>query len=66
MYSILFKILTVLIRMNGRYFSHSSPLVVIPALRTVGNLVSGDDAQAQVLLDTFFLHIDDLNYTIFI
>lgn len=30
-------------------FSHPSPTVLIPALRTVGNIVTGDDAQTQVL-----------------
>lgn len=29
-------------------FSHPSPLVLIPALRTVGNIVTGDDMQTQV------------------
>ena len=28
--------------------SHSSPSVLIPALRTVGNIVTGDDVQTQV------------------
>lgn len=28
--------------------SHPSPSVLIPALRTVGNIVTGDDAQTQV------------------
>lgn len=30
-------------------FSHPSPSVLIPALRTVGNIVTGDDVQTQVL-----------------
>lgn len=30
-------------------FSHPSPSVLIPALRTVGNIVTGDDMQTQVL-----------------
>lgn len=30
--------------------SHPSPSVLIPALRTVGNIVTGDDLQTQVLL----------------
>ena len=29
--------------------SHPSPSVLIPALRTVGNIVTGDDMQTQVL-----------------
>lgn len=31
-------------------FSHPSPSVLIPALRTVGNIVTGDDMQTQVLV----------------
>ncbi|KAJ8439222.1 hypothetical protein Cgig2_030157 [Carnegiea gigantea] len=30
---------------------HPSPTVLIPALRTVGNIVTGDDAQTQYVLD---------------
>ncbi|KAL3333819.1 hypothetical protein AABB24_030533 [Solanum stoloniferum] len=30
---------------------HSSPSVLIPALRTVGNIVTGDDIQTQVMID---------------
>ena len=30
------------------YCSHPSPSVLIPALRTVGNIVTGDDVQTQV------------------
>ncbi|KAK4492615.1 hypothetical protein RD792_003433 [Penstemon davidsonii] len=30
---------------------HPSPSVLIPALRTVGNIVTGDDAQTQVIID---------------
>ncbi|KAL7199032.1 hypothetical protein ACSBR2_021341 [Camellia fascicularis] len=30
---------------------HPSPSVLIPALRTVGNIVTGDDIQTQVILD---------------
>jgi hypothetical protein len=29
-------------------FSHPSPSVLVPALRTVGNIVTGDDMQTQV------------------
>ncbi len=29
--------------------SHPSPSVLIPALRTVGNIVTGDDLQTQVM-----------------
>ena len=31
--------------------SHESPSVVTPALRKLGNVVSGDDAQTQAVLD---------------
>ncbi|XP_060174677.1 importin subunit alpha isoform X1 [Lycium barbarum] len=31
--------------------SHASPSVLIPALRTVGNIVTGDDIQTQVIID---------------
>ncbi|XP_019163557.1 PREDICTED: importin subunit alpha-like [Ipomoea nil] len=30
---------------------HPSPCVIIPALRTVGNIVTGDDIQTQVMID---------------
>ncbi|CAO2839774.1 unnamed protein product [Amaranthus hypochondriacus] len=30
---------------------HSSPSVLIPALRTVGNIVTGDDVQTQCIID---------------
>ncbi|KAH7284024.1 hypothetical protein KP509_34G036300 [Ceratopteris richardii] len=30
---------------------HHSPSVLVPALRTVGNIVTGDDAQTQVIID---------------
>ncbi|ANM66161.1 ARM repeat superfamily protein [Arabidopsis thaliana] len=30
---------------------HSSPSVLIPALRTIGNIVTGDDLQTQMVLD---------------
>ncbi|KAL3652910.1 hypothetical protein CASFOL_002591 [Castilleja foliolosa] len=30
---------------------HSSPSVLIPALRTVGNIVTGDDLQTQAIID---------------
>jgi hypothetical protein len=30
------------------FLSHPSPTVLIPALRTVGNIVTGDDGQTQV------------------
>jgi hypothetical protein len=32
----------------GFFYSHPSPSVLIPALRTVGNIVTGDDIQTQV------------------
>lgn len=32
----------------GFICSHPSPSVLIPALRTVGNIVTGDDVQTQV------------------
>ncbi|KAE9446662.1 hypothetical protein C3L33_21429, partial [Rhododendron williamsianum] len=31
--------------------SHPSPTVLIPALRTVGNIVTGDDAQTQAVIE---------------
>lgn len=31
------------------FFRHPSPSVLIPALRTVGNIVTGDDLQTEVL-----------------
>eukprot|EP00245_Coleochaete_scutata_P016703 TRINITY_DN7890_c0_g1_i1.p1 TRINITY_DN7890_c0_g1~~TRINITY_DN7890_c0_g1_i1.p1 ORF type:complete len:533 (+),score=135.50 TRINITY_DN7890_c0_g1_i1:184-1782(+) len=30
---------------------HTSPSVLIPALRTVGNIVTGDDIQTQIIID---------------
>ncbi|KAG5525478.1 hypothetical protein RHGRI_031955 [Rhododendron griersonianum] len=35
--------------------SHPSPTVLIPALRTVGNIVTGDDAQTQFVIDNHVL-----------
>lgn len=35
--------------------SHASPSVLIPALRTVGNIVTGDDVQTQVGSASFIL-----------
>ncbi|KAJ4915037.1 Importin subunit alpha-4 [Raphanus sativus] len=32
--------------------SHPSPTVLIPALRTVGNIVTGDDSQTQFIIDS--------------
>lgn len=37
-------------------FSHPSPSVLIPALRTVGNIVTGDDNQTQVLTPYILLY----------
>ncbi|KAH7444304.1 hypothetical protein KP509_02G072800 [Ceratopteris richardii] len=34
---------------------HPSPSVLIPALRTVGNIVTGDDAQTQVMINNLVL-----------
>ena len=31
---------------------HKSPTVQTPALRTVGNIVSGDDMHTQVIIDS--------------
>eukprot|EP00253_Pinus_taeda_P023799 PITA_23799 len=31
--------------------SHPSPFVIVPALRTVGNIVTGDDVQTQAAID---------------
>jgi hypothetical protein len=39
--------LQILIRYNATC-RHPSPSVLIPALRTVGNIVTGDDLQTQV------------------
>ena len=37
------------------FSSHPAPSVLIPALRTVGNIVTGDDLQTQVsTIDTPF------------
>lgn len=33
--------------------SHPSPSVLVPALRTVGNIVTGDDMQTQVFVLKF-------------
>ena len=30
---------------------HQSPSVLVPALRTVGNIVTGDDLQTQVIIN---------------
>lgn len=46
-------ILTCLMNVIIGHFSHPSPSVLIPALRTVGNIVTGDDIQTQVLLRMF-------------
>lgn len=46
-------ILTCLMNVSIGHFSHPSPSVLIPALRTVGNIVTGDDIQTQVLLRMF-------------
>ena len=35
------------------FVSHSAPAVLIPALRTIGNIVTGDDTQTQVHIYTF-------------
>ncbi|XAR58395.1 hypothetical protein NMG60_11013779 [Bertholletia excelsa] len=35
---------------------HPSPTVLVPALRTVGNIVTGDDIQTQVIIDHQALH----------
>lgn len=34
--------------LNVINFRHPSPSVLVPALRTVGNIVTGDDMQTQV------------------
>lgn len=43
-------ICSLLVCWTARYLStsHPSPSVLIPALRTVGNIVTGDDLQTQV------------------
>lgn len=38
--------------------SHPSPSVLIPALRTVGNIVTGDDVQTQVSLHSWYLSVN--------
>lgn len=35
---------------NVVLFSHPSPSLLVPAIKTVGNIVSGDDFQTQVSL----------------
>lgn len=35
---------------NYSYFRHSTPAVQTPALRSAGNIVTGDDAQTQVVI----------------
>ncbi|MCI04376.1 importin subunit alpha-1-like, partial [Trifolium medium] len=40
---------------------HPSPSVLIPAVRTVGNIVTGDDTQTQVVTRSQF---EAINYTI--
>ncbi|KAK1291387.1 Importin subunit alpha-1 [Acorus calamus] len=35
---------------------HPSPTVLIPALRTVGNIVTGDDVQTQAVMDANIIH----------
>lgn len=37
--------------------SHPSPSVLIPALRTVGNIVTGDDLQTQVLNNSMLVAV---------
>lgn len=32
-------------------YRHQSPSVLVPALRTVGNIVTGDDLQTQVIIN---------------
>lgn len=44
-----------------RLLSHPSPSVLIPALRTVGNIVTGDDLQTQVCSCQVF-HNKDSNF----
>ncbi|KAE8671275.1 Importin subunit alpha-1 [Hibiscus syriacus] len=51
---------------NLRLSSHPSPTVLIPALRTVGNIVSGDDTQTQCIIGQqalpFLLNLLTNNY----
>lgn len=37
-------------RLSGR--RHTSPSVLVPALRTVGNIVTGDDLQTQMIINS--------------
>lgn len=46
--TILFIPYDVLMLSNFSLIRHPSPTVLIPALRTVGNIVTGDDMQTQV------------------
>ena len=45
---------TLIVKIFTCYFRHPSPSVLIPALRTVGNIVTGDDLQTQVSNFFFF------------
>ena len=61
--SLLFTLISVLCVMcSGTTCSHPSPSVLIPALRTVGNIVTGDDLQTQVGHISF---VSTINYIAF-
>ena len=60
---LLFMLISVLCVMcSGTTCSHPSPSVLIPALRTVGNIVTGDDLQTQVGHISF---VSTINYIAF-
>jgi hypothetical protein len=40
----------------GTFCRHTSPAVLVPALRTVGNIVTGNDMQTQVVINCGALH----------
>lgn len=47
------------------FHSHPSPTVLVPALRTIGNIVTGDDAQTQVFIITKSSHCCTFSFCLF-
>ena len=47
----------------GAWRRHTSPSVLVPALRTVGNIVTGNDYQTQVRSDNVFVMAVIIVYT---